>query len=335
MRLKRVLGSTVLRTCFRIGVFLAAACSPFRGSHVDIQVDLSAEIQAGRFRPEAGDRVLVAGGFDNWQGDGMLMEVGMEPAVHTARLPVRGQDTLQFRFRIRTGDGRTLDGGGWEPLADRRHAVASLRAHQPVLRYGLAWESQVDGRVTFRVNMANARILGFFDPAGGDRVRLTGAFWNWEDGVNLEPEGDGSTYSLTVPVRYTEGIPLTYRYRIIRTEPGVVTDPWDGWESNGPHSRLTDRPRTDFFNNQAHVLRFIVRGSAGHAAGRFIELEQGGARWQTDALMQVAPGVHEAAIMLPGVSGPVEWRVSGGGADRRSGVLTLSPYGLVVQVDLP
>jgi hypothetical protein len=315
---------------------IATACSPSPDSHVEIRVDMSAEIQAGRFRPETGDHVLVAGGFDNWQGEGRVMEAGLESAVYAARLPVRGLDTLQFRFRISAGDGRALDGGGWEPLADRRHAVAALRSHQPVMRFGEVWGPKVEGLVTFRVNMANAHVLGFFDANDGDRIRLSGAFWNWEGGVDLEPEGEGLTYSTSVPLQTVEGVPIAYRYRIIRSQPERVTDPWDGWERNGARSRLADHMRTDFFNDQSHVVRVVVRSADGRAGGQVVELERMGARWRTEPLMRVAPGLYEAALVLTGVSGTIRWRLPAGAAEQwESGTFPLDEDGFLLRIDWP
>lgn len=294
--------------CLLSVVMLAACVEGWRGD-VTIRLDLTAEQDAGRFNPEVGDRVSIAGNFNEWKPDDVFLNRASDSWEYAIGIDVSGLDTLEYKFIIHSGDGRDLPNSGWENIPNRRLTRKELAKYEPVHVFDTPWGPEKRGDVTFTVNLSNQVVLGYFSPDNGDRVRLTGSFFDWEDGVDLTLIDTLHTYSVTLPLTYPAGVPLQYRYQILRVDSTLI-DPWKGWEKTGERSREPELVRTDFYNNQSHVLRFIVTtpGKRDVSEPMTIELEHGGKTLQTDPLMRVGPGVYETAVMLGG-DGEVRWRV--------------------------
>lgn len=296
-----------------VGLLFAAVLSScmdgWRGD-VTFRLDLTAEQDAGRFKPEAGDRVSIAGNFNDWKPDDVFLNKASDSWEYSVGINVNGLDTLEYKFVIHSGDGRNLPNSGWENIPNRRLSRKDLAKYQPVHVFDTPWGPEKRGDVTFTVNLSNQVVLGYFDPKNGDRVRLTGDFFDWEDGVDLTVIDTLHTYSVTLPLTYPAGVPLQYRYQILRVDSTLI-DPWKGWEKTGERSRAPELVRTDFYNNQSHVLRFIVTIPSRRDVSEpmTIELEHNGKTLQTDPLMRVGPGVYETAVMLGG-EGNVRWKLS-------------------------
>lgn len=321
-----------LSTTFVCLLFVAILSSCMGGGRgqVTIRLDLTAEQDAGRFKPEAGDRVSIAGNFNEWKPDDVFLNKASDSWEYSVGINVGGLDTLEYKFVIHSGDGRDLPNTGWENITNRRLSRLDLANHQPVHVFDTPWGPEKRSDVTFTVNLSNQVVLGYFNPENGDRVRLTGSFFDWEDGVDLTLIDTLHTYSVTLPLTYPAGVPLQYRYQILRVD-SLLIDPWKGWEKIGERSRAPELVRTDFYNNQSHVLRFIVTipGRSDIAEPMTIELEHKGKTMQTDPLMRVGPGVYETALMLGG-DGNVRWWLSENGTNQRSSSLNLKPYGKTV-----
>ncbi len=294
--------------CLLFAAMLSSCMDGGRGE-VTLRLDLTAEQDAGRFKPEAGDRVSIAGNFNEWKPDDVFLNKASDSWEYSVGINVSGLDTLEYKFVIHSGDGRDLPNTGWENITNRRLSWLDLANHQPVHVFDTPWGPEKQGDVTFTVNLSNQVVLGYFSPENGDRVRLTGSFFDWEDGVDLTVIDTLHTYSVTLPLSYPAGVPLQYRYQILRVDSTLI-DPWKGWEKTGERSRAPELVRTDFYNNQSHVLRFIVTIPGGHNVSELmtIELEFNGKTLNTDPLMLVGPGVYETAVMLGG-DGNVRWRL--------------------------
>lgn len=318
-----------------VGLLFAAmlsSCMDSGRGEVTIRLDLTAEQDAGRFNPEAGDRVSIAGNFNEWKSGEVFLNKASDAWEYTIGIDVSGLDTLEYKFIIHSGDGRDLPNSGWENIPNRRLTRKDLANYQPVHVFDTPWGPEKRGDVTFTVNLSNQVVLGYFDPANGDRVRLTGSFFDWEDGVDLTLIDTLHTYSVTLPLTYPAGVPLQYRYQILRVDSTLI-DPWKGWEKTGERSRDPELLRTDFFNHQSHVLRFIVTISDRRDVSEpmTIELEHNGKTLQTDPLMRVGPGVYETAVMLGG-EGEVRWRLKQSSRNVLSDMkhITLNKFGGIV-----
>lgn len=317
--------------CLLFAAMLSSCMDDGRGE-VTIRLDLTAEQDAGRFKPEAGDRVSIAGNFNEWKPDGVFLNKASDSWEYSVGINVSGLDTLEYKFVIHSGDGRDLPNTGWENITNRRLSWSDLANHQPVHVFDTPWGPEKQGDVTFTVNLSNQVVLGYFNPENGDRVRLTGSFFDWEDGVDLSLIDTMHTYSVTLPLKYPAGVPLQYRYQILRVDSTLI-DPWKGWEKTGERSRVPELVRTDFYNNQSHVLRFIVTipDSRDVSEPIFIELEHNGKTLQTDPLMRVGPGVYETAVMLGG-EGNMQWKFKNDVLETDLKSIISTPFGGIINV---
>lgn len=293
-------------------------CNPYSDDHKMV-IDMSGEMESGYFNPDRGDRVFLAGSFNEWQTDALELH-HLDSTTYGVALdnvfssPV-WSDTVAFKFVLDSGDDRILPNNGWETLPNREMEVAELYDNEDIFEYNHPLGSREEATVTFSVNMSNQQVLGFFKPEKGDQVIVTGDFLDWDPhGLPLEPV-DEYLYKLTLPVSNTDGPALAYKYRILTNREAAL--PEDGWERTGSHRlELTEEQLATpehYFGNMKRVGRFIVNASRpgtqqNNELRLIIELD--GNR-RIYPLMQVGEGVYETGVVIPPEADEMAWSIKG------------------------
>ena len=300
-----------------------------------VRVDMAAEHDAGRFNPELGDRLAIAGSFNNWSSnetfledpDGdWIYEIALADLgnIRQGRSRLRPQsniaeisnDTLSFKFIIQTPEGRTAPNRGWETLGNRNLTPGMIAEHEPVMTYNEPWSPLLTQQITFIAGMSNQIVLGFFDPQRGDRVVVTGTFCDWSaEGLELtDPDGD-HVYRTELPISFEKGEEPAYKFRIIPGDAQTIL-PNRGWEH--AENRVLKLQKKDpaqlqqpgfaAFNNQRRVARFVVNTLAWERQGLFepdngdllqIKLRLDDTERLTNPLVKVDDHTWEQAVMVP------------------------------------
>lgn len=230
---------------------------------VMIQVAMSKEHDAGFFKPENGDRISIAGEFNNWKPDSIFLEDENGDWIFTKSLPTEiiSKDTLVFKFKCSSGDNRLIANSGWEGIPYRSVSLSEIIKEQPVFIFNEIYDHKESVELTFTVGTSNQQILGFFCPEEGDRMVVSGSFCNWnEEGILMLDEHKDKIYSITVPVRIVCNKSIQYKYKIL-TNRNVLL-PNQGWEELQHREFLPDKynfiaPYAEFSNIQ-RVGRFII-----------------------------------------------------------------------------
>lgn len=222
-----------------------------------IKVNMSAMHDQGLFKPEQGDRLSVAGNFNDWEpGQLELTDTEQdwvfEISVSDVNKKVNSEQEMEFKFVIVSDNQMDLPNNGWEIIPNRQISSSTLAQENPVLTYNKPWSPLVTEDYTFRVNMSNQQVLGFFDPEKGDKVVVSGTFNDWdEQGIRLDRIDSTLTYELTFPVQKRKHENTRYKYRISSLEMDEVIN--DGWELIDERIYTTS-PDLEYFNNQKRVL---------------------------------------------------------------------------------
>jgi len=234
-------------------------------------------------------------------------------------------DSLEFKFIILPGPGRSVPNSGWETLPNRRVAVADLARHRPVMTYNEPCGPERETPITFRAGMAGQQVLGFFDPGRGDRVVVTGSFTGWDpEGIPLR--GDtGGVYSLQLPVSHRADEAVRYKFRILPGQPDVLL-PNGGWEQR-PDRELSLYAINSggafdagfaWFGDQVRIARFVVNAGEWLNNESFrpelgellqVELNMDGTVRRTPVLIKTAGGKWETSVQIPLEAREISWRV--------------------------
>ena len=201
----------------------------------------------------------------------------------------------------------------------RRVPLRHLIKNEPIFTYGKPYLPDRETEITFRINMSNQKVLGFFVPEEGERVVVSGKMLDSSPGgLELHPEGGGN-YSATVPIRYFEGDPLTYRYRIITDRNALL--PYKGWESVGERKLNITGSNTElpmvYFNDQRRVVRFVIderrlNRQVSEDDVLRVRLWLDGHATHSDVLVQVDEHLWETAVMIPQNVQNIEWVLTDG-----------------------
>ena len=218
-----------------------------------IKVDMSAMHDQGLFKPEQGDKLSIAGSFNDWEPDAQnLMDEDGDWIFETSLSDTDFKETTEFKFVIVSDNQMDLPNSGWEVIPNRQINVETLRNESPILTYNKPWSPLITEDLTFRVNMNNQKVLGFFDPEKGDKVVVAGTFNDWdEQGIRLDRIDFTLTYELTFPVQKRKHENTRYKYRISSLEMDEVIN--DGWELIDERIYTTSTG-LEYFNNQKRVL---------------------------------------------------------------------------------
>lgn len=296
-----------------------------------VRLDMSAERDAGRFLPDKGDRVSIAGNFNEWVRDSLTLVDRDGDWIYTLPLDVllttsdslfAPGDTLLFKFIHSPGDEREIANEGWETIENRRMTLVRLKKKSPAFIFNEPFDLRHKARVHFAVGMRNQMTLGFFKPERGDRVVVTGDFLDWnEEGIPMaDPGGDGA-YMLSLPVRYAPGRRVAYKFRIIsdRKDAALLNG---GWEETPNRTLIIegDEAKAPFatFGNIRRVLRFVIDANAWIESGMLrprsgdimqIKLYLDDQEQLSDALLSVGEGKFETALVIPLQVEDVWWQL--------------------------
>jgi len=87
---------------------------------ITFSTDMNIQNQAGYFTPGVGDYVAIVGIFNEWSEDVNYKLYDTGGGIYKATFPMYGAvgDTIEFKYFIHPGDGRSLPNGGWEDSVD-------------------------------------------------------------------------------------------------------------------------------------------------------------------------------------------------------------------------
>lgn len=92
---------------------------PFSYHTITFEVNLSDALAVDYFQPHLGDIVVVNGPFNDWGSTTEMAEVvGTENYTVTQEILASEFGGHEYKYRILTGDGRTIEKDGWEVFAD-------------------------------------------------------------------------------------------------------------------------------------------------------------------------------------------------------------------------
>ena len=228
-----------------------------KGENVILRIDLAREHDEGRFNPDAGDQVFIAGNFNDWQSQSVFLTDTDGDWVYETTLS-EIPDTVSFKFGIQSSVNKDLANGGWEVVPNRSVVKEVLVSDAPVFEFNRSWKRNVEVQIPFAVSMSNQQVLGFFDP-DKDKVVVTGSFMGWDPiGITLKDEDKDLIYEATVPVSIKNGKPEQYKYRIAKNESSTGYLPNNGWEFLDDRLLISEEERVDYFNNQKRIARFQI-----------------------------------------------------------------------------
>ena len=311
---------TPIKRCLRLVVFAfllnLSGCYSGVAEKYIVAVDMSAEYKEGRFQPQSGDYVTLAGNFNNWNKDKLILKPESGSRIYTAaidRLLLTddfNSDTLRFKFIHHSGDGRQIANQGWEVIENRTLPVVELYENEILFTFNEKYDPRKTATVTFTVGMAAQKILGFFEPESGDKIVVTGNFIDWNPaGIEMEKLKE-NVYRTTYPVKYHPGQPIEYKFKII-TKRDVML-PNNGWESTPNRFLQIDAGKVfaDYadFNNLKRVVRFIVNVENLIDKGKFkpyegdilqIKITADRKSYFSDELIKTEKHIYETSVALP------------------------------------
>lgn len=303
-------------------VLIMVSCVKSPSNAIYIKLDMSKEHDAGRFKPETGDKISITGNFNNWNPDSIFLLDKNGDWVYTVELQQDiSPDTLIFKFIQKAGDGRALANQGWESISNRKHSVYQLKKDTPSFVFN---EGNGIGKIvniTFTVGTATQKVLGFFKPEEGDKIIVTGNFYNWdEEGILMEDKDGDDIYTVTVPVSHRPGVPIEYKFRIIAQRDVLL--PNSGWENiiNRRHYVERDGMKTTYaeFNDLRRVVRFIINTEQWENDKKFnplkgnilqVKLLLDGKESLTEALIRVRKHVYETAVVIALTVQEIKWQL--------------------------
>jgi len=103
-------------------LFTLSGCYSGGTEKYTIAVDMSTEQKEGRFQPENGDYITLAGNFNDWNRNKLILKNDDNNLIYSTaidRLLLTddfNSDTLQFKFIHHSGDGREVANQGWEVI---------------------------------------------------------------------------------------------------------------------------------------------------------------------------------------------------------------------------
>ncbi len=163
--------------------------TPFgESAMVTFLVDMRAQMLAGNFDPDRGDRVYVRGEFNGWSQADTLYEDFEVEGWYEKQIEVTagmGQQ-VEHKYFMEAGDGSAMPNGGWEFGANRtfeftgENKVLDRRFWSDITLEGFLAQ---DVDVTFRFDKSTA-VDDEGNPIEGD-LYMAGAnpplFWIWDD----------------------------------------------------------------------------------------------------------------------------------------------------------
>ena len=304
-------------------VMLLSSCTKTKNEYV-IRVDMRKEHDAGRFNPEQGDKICIAGPWNEWNKEHDSLTNSNGTWIYTIaadRFIKNNHDTVEFKLILRPGVGREVINQGWENVPIRKIPASAFLKKNTIFVFSEIFDSRETFNITFHVGINNQKVLGFFRPEDGDTVAVCGSFCAWsQDGVPMKDENGSGIYSVTLPVRQNPSVPLIFKYRILHRRKAIL--PNQGWETMPNRQWMVTDSTMDIpsveFNNIKRVARFIIDTKQWEQNGSFnrkrgdvlrIKLLLDGKESLSDGLFQVDNHVYETALIIPLSVKDVRWQV--------------------------
>ena len=215
--------------------FFAIAGCDNPSSQVVLMLDMNAEVAAGRFDPIRGDKVYVAGDFDNWgESDCLLTETSNKNVFRITKdclsrmsENVSSSAPSYFKFKVETGDNRHVANQGWESIGERELDLD--HGGPPTFVFNRERLSNNEAFVEFAVDVSNQITLGYFD-VQSSKVWVSGDFIDWEmPGVELQKSRD-AVYAIKTKVVFGDDGISQYKYRI-SSDKLTIPQQWVGAQS--------------------------------------------------------------------------------------------------------
>ncbi|MEQ9308000.1 MAG: hypothetical protein RLN90_00995 [Balneolaceae bacterium] len=278
---------------------------------------MSSQHDEGYFNPENGDKVAIAGFFNDWSpNSGFLQDIDGD-WIYEYEVK-ESTDTLEFKFIITSETNLDLPNSGWELISNRIISSSVVQEQQPVFEFNLPWRPSSYDEVEFSVSLNNQKILDFFDPEK-DHVVVSGTFIDWDpEGIQLWDDDKDGIYEIRMPVQMSSTKPHQYKYRIIKPSD------YNGYIPNGGWEQLDDRiligediPRT-YFNDQQRIARFVISECwMKDASSNDIEANDlfqirfyvGEITYLSGELIKTKDSVYETSVAIPMNVGTVRWEV--------------------------
>lgn len=280
---------------------------------VTFQVNMSVQIAAGNFDPEAGT-VSVAGEFNAWTASGFELTRSMEDTniwVGTTNLSGALGSALLYKF--------VMNGGTWEGnvgsngAQNRSLTLTSTNETLPVVYFNNLSGAATSIPITFQLDLGVQIARGNFDPANGT-VSVAGDLlnnWNTSASPLAVSATDSNLWTGTFEITGTAGMSLLFKYVLNGST----------WESidNRTYTVSSTDPQTlpgQYFNNVGDLGSLSVGAVSGGQltlswmAGPLVRLQTaaalGAATWQDvpnsegQASATVAAGAGRAYFRLVG-----------------------------------
>jgi len=291
------------------------SCSDFQSDGIDITVDMSYERDEGRFNPEHGDVLSIAGSFNEWEQQKNILE---DPegdwiyAITVKEIP----DTVEFKFVVSSTSNLDLPNSGWEMIPNRKLTKTVLQKDTPILRFNEQWSPVEVMDITFSVSMSNQQVLEFFD-SDTDEVIVSGSFLGWDaNGITLNDDDKDGVYEQTIPVEINPVKPHTFKFKIQKPASFNGYIPNDGWEFIDDRVLSSQQTEVQYFNDQKRVARFIVDeqwleentpDGIQRADIYQIRFYMGEDSYLSEPLMKSASQYYETSLQIPLNVDKVKW----------------------------
>jgi hypothetical protein len=291
------------------------SCSYFQNDGIEITFDMSKERDQGRFNPEQGDILSIAGSFNEWELQKNILE---DPegdwnySISITEIP----DTLEFKFVVSSSSNLDLPNSGWEIIPNRILAKEILETVRPIFRFNEPWSPIEIKDITFSVSMSNQEILGFFD-SSKDEVVVSGSFIGWDsNGIILYDNDKDGVYEQTVPIEINPLQPHNYKFKIQKPSSFNGYIPNDGWEFLDDRVVMSQNSVVQYFNDQKRVARFLVdeqwlqdNTQNGIQRGDMYQIRflVGGESYLSEPLQKAAGGFYETSQQIPLIVDKVKW----------------------------
>lgn len=232
---------------------------------VTFSVNMSVQRLMGRFDPDRGDTVLVAGSWDGWATTNVMSPSGT-PDIYTLTLQLPEGTWPQYKFVINPYGTSGGSGLIWERegVGNRWTSVPVGGTNLPVVYFDDASAAVTNIRVTFAVDMSVQIQLGNFNPET-DLVFVAGS-WNWNAmGTPPLSRSETNTNVWTITLEFTNAIGATVNYKFLYV-PYSGNTVWesDGVGPDGAQNRQFVFPNCDtnlpvvFFNNVSNTVSMVI-----------------------------------------------------------------------------
>ncbi len=308
-----------------------------------IRIDMSSQHDEGYFNPENGDKIAIAGFFNDWNPNTDFLKDSDGDWIYEFELK-EPADTLEFKFVIRSETNMDLPNSGWELIPNRIIKSSVLTEQNPVFEFNLPWQASSYEDIEFSVSLNNQEVLGFFDPEK-DKVIVSGTFLDWDpEGIQLWDDDEDGVYEITMPVQMSSTKPHLFKYRIVKSSD------FNGYVPNGGWEQLDDRVldkediQRTYFNNQKRIARFVISedwlkqtSSAGVKPNDMFQIRfhVGETSYFSDELVKTKTLDYETSVEIPMNIGTVRWEVVKNQSEALSGIYEhiVTHNGALIELD--